>query len=62
MHLNNLKPAWKQLKIRNAIQLIDSTEILSIIEQPENMHRIKLQTLLLRVVMLLFITFFCQGG
>ena len=62
MHLNNLKPAWKQLKIMNAIQLIESNEILSIIEKPENMNNIKLQRFLFGLIMLIFITFFCQGG
>ena len=62
MHLNNLKPAWKQLKIMNAIQLIESNEILSIIEEPENMNNIKLQRFLFGLIMLIFITFFCQGG
>ncbi len=62
MHLNNLKLAWKQLKIMNALQLIESNEILSIIEKPENMNNIKLQRFLFGLIMLIFITFFCQGG
>jgi len=61
MHLNNCKPAWQQLKIMNAIQLIESNEILSIIEKPENMNNIKLQRFLFGLVMFIFITFFCQG-
>ena len=62
MHLNNLKLAWKQLKIMNALHLIESNEILSIIEKPENMNNIKLQRFLFGLIMLIFITFFCQGG
>ena len=62
MHLNNLKIAWKQLKVMNSIQLIESDEILSIIEKPENMNKIKLQRLLFGLVMFIFITIFCQGG
>ncbi len=61
MHLNNLKLAWEQLKIMNALQLIESNEILSIIEKPENMN-IKLQRFLFGLVMFIFITIICQGG
>jgi hypothetical protein len=62
MHLNNLKLAWKQLKIMNAIQLIESNEILSIIEKPEKMNNIKIQRFLFGLGMFIFITIFCQGG
>jgi hypothetical protein len=62
MELNNLKPAWKQLKIMNAIQQIDSNEILSIIEKPGSLNNIKLQRFLLGLVIFIFITIFCQGG
>lgn len=62
MDLNNLKIAWKQLKIMNAIPLIESNEILSIIEKPENGNNIKLQRFLYVLVMLIFITLFCQSG
>jgi hypothetical protein len=62
MQLNNLKIAWKQLKIMNAIQLIESNEILLIIEKPENMNSIKLQRFFFGLVMFIFITIFCQGG
>ena len=62
MHIYNHKPAWKQLKIINAIQLIESNEILSIIENPENMNNFKLQRVLFSLVMSIFIKFFCQGG
>ncbi len=62
MQLNNLKPAWKQLKIMNAIELIESNEILSIIEKPENMNNIKLQRFLIGLAMFIFITIICQGG
>jgi hypothetical protein len=62
MQLNNLKLAWKQLKIMNAIQLTESNEILSIIEKPETMNNIKLQRLLFGLVIFIFITIVCQGG
>lgn len=62
MHLNNLRIAWKQLKMINAIQLIESNEILSIIEKPENMNNMKLQRFLFGLAMFIFITIICQGG
>jgi hypothetical protein len=62
MHLNNIKLAWKQLKVMNAIQIIESNEILSIIEKPENMNTIKLQRFVFGLVIFIFITIFCQGG
>lgn len=62
MQLDNLKPAWKQLKIMNAIELIESNEILLIIEKPENMNNIKLQRFLFGLAMFIFITIICQGG
>lgn len=62
MQLDNLKPAWKQLKILNAIELIESNEILSIIEKPENMNNFKLLRVLFGLAMFIFITIICQGG
>jgi hypothetical protein len=62
MHLNNLRIAWKQLKMINAIQLIESNEILSIIEKPENMNNMKLQRFLFGLAMFIFITIICQSG
>ncbi len=62
MHLNNLRIAWKQLKIINAVQHLDSNEILSLIEKPENTNNLKLQRFLIGLVMFLLLTIFCQGG
>ena len=62
MHLNNLKTAWQQLKIMNAMPSIESNEILSIIEESENVDNLKLQRLLFDLSMFIFITFICQGG
>jgi hypothetical protein len=62
MQLDNLKLAWKQLKIMNAIQLIESNEILSIIEKAETMNNVKLQRFLFGLVLFIFITIFCKGG
>ena len=62
MQLNDLKPAWKQLKLLNAMRHIESKEILSIIENPENTNKTKLQRVLFNIVMFIIITVFCQGG
>ena len=62
MQLNDLKPAWKQLKLLNALNTIESNEILSIIESRENMNKTKLQRVLLNIVIFIVITIFCQGG
>lgn len=62
MQLDNLKPAWKQLKIINAIELIESNEILAVIEKPENMNNIRLHRFLFGLAIFLFITIICQGG
>ncbi len=62
MQLNDLKPAWKQLKFLNSMQHIDSNEILSIIDSQENSSNSKAHTVLLKVVSFIAIIFFCQGG
>jgi len=62
MQLNNLKPAWKQLKLLNAMQHIDSKEILSMIERTEKTNKTNLQRVVLNTIMFIIITIFCQGG
>ncbi len=62
MLLNNLKTAWKQLKIINTIPPIESNEILSIIEEHENLNNNKIYRVLYRLVIFFFMTILCQGG
>ena len=62
MQLDNLKPAWKQLKVLDAIQHIESKEILSIIENSENTNKTKLQRVVFNLVLFAIITISCQGG
>jgi hypothetical protein len=62
MHLNNLKTAWSQLKIMNSLQLAESNEILSIIEEPENLNNFKKQRIFIGLAIFLLITLFCQAG
>ncbi len=62
MQLSNFNSAWKQLKLLNALQQIDSEEILSIIERSEKTNQSKLRTVALTLGVFIVITFFFQGG
>ncbi len=62
MLINNLKQAWKQQKILNSIEYIDSNEILSIIEEPQNVKNFTLKRFCYGLVVFILLTFFCQGG
>ena len=62
MQINDLKPAWKQLKLLHDMHRIESNEILSIIEERENTNKTKLPRVLLNIVIFVVITIFCQGG
>jgi len=62
MHLNNLKSAWKQVKIRNAMRPLDPEEILSIIEGSKNTEKAKIKRVLLDMAMVIIITMIFQGG
>lgn len=62
MQLKDLKPAWKQLKLLNAMHHIESKEILLIIENAEKTNKTKLQRVVFNTVMFIVITIFCQGG
>ena len=62
MQLNNLKPAWKQIKLLNGMQPIESEVILSMIEESGSLDKPKLQIVFFNVVMFIVITIFCQGG
>lgn len=62
MQLNDLKPAWQQLKLKKALEPIDTKEILSLIEQPENIKRTGFTRALVNIVMFIGLIIFCQGG
>ena len=62
MQLSNFNSAWKQLKLLNAMQEIESEEILSIIAHSEKNNRSKLRTVALTLGVFIVITFFFQGG
>lgn len=60
MQLNDLEPAWKQFKLSNTLYYIESKEILSIVDAPENVNRTKL--ILFNLSMFFMIAVFCHGG
>lgn len=62
MQLNNLESAWRQLKLMNSMDHIESREILAIIESPENMNSGKLQRLVFNMIMFVILTIVCQSG
>lgn len=62
MQLNDLKSAWRQLKLVNTFDHVESKEILSIIETPENTNRGKLQRVFFNMVIFIIITMICQSG
>ncbi len=62
MNLNNLKPAWRQFRFLNSMQLMDQEEILSILESAEGMTISKPNRFLIYTVLFTVLTFCCQGG
>jgi hypothetical protein len=62
MNLNNLKPAWKQLRLYNSMQPIDQHEILLILERAEGIAVSKNYRSLISIMMVAVLTFCCQGG
>jgi hypothetical protein len=62
MQLENFNPAWRQLKLLNAMQHVGANEILAIIEDAENTDSPKFPRVLFTLVMFVVVTVFCQGG
>ena len=62
MQLKDLKPAWQQQKLRNALQPIDQGDILLLIEGAAPQRGSALQRVLLQVIVFLCITLICQSG
>ncbi len=56
------KQAWKQEKILNAIEYIDSNDILSIIEESDNVKNFNFKRICYGLFVFILLTFFCQGG
>jgi len=62
MQLNNLESAWRQLKLLNSMDHIESRELLAIIENPSNSNTGKLQRLVFNMIMFIILTIVCQSG
>lgn len=62
MKLEDFRPAWKQHQLVSAMQQFDSNDILSIIQEDENVGKTNFQAILINLVMVIVITICCQGG
>lgn len=62
MQLKNLESAWRQLKLMNSMDHIESSELLAIIENPSNVNTGKLQRLVFNMIMFVVLTIVCQSG
>jgi hypothetical protein len=61
MHLDKLKPAWKQYKLSNTMQPTDYSTILSILDKEVSPTSYR-SRIVLNSIFFLLITLFCQGG
>lgn len=62
MLLNNLKPAWTQLKQMQTMEPLDTNTILAVIDPPVVNTYSRLQSVLLSFIMFVVLTMVCQGG
>ena len=62
MKLDNLKPAWRQYRLMNALQPIQEKEILSIIEHADPMVTTKSYRMIINMALFIALIIFCQGG
>ncbi|MEZ4945617.1 MAG: hypothetical protein R2804_08825 [Cyclobacteriaceae bacterium] len=62
MNLNDLKPAWRQSVLFNAIQRVDQNEILSIIESADRPTISSFPSYLTSAIMFIVLIVCCQGG
>jgi hypothetical protein len=62
MNLNNLKPAWRQFRLINAMQPIDQEEILLIIERAERQLPGRLPRFVVNTVVFIVLIVCCQAG
>ena len=61
MHLNDLKPAWQQLKLMSSLDHQESNVILAILENAEEKNKARSHKVLLNTFMFIIITLFCQA-
>jgi hypothetical protein len=62
MNLNDLKPAWRQFRLFNALQPMDQEEILSIIAQAERQTTGRLPRFMTNTVVFMILIVCCQAG
>ena len=62
MNINNLKPAWRQLRVLNSMQSMDKEEILLIIARAEDRSMGKIHRGLINSILFTVVIICCQGG
>jgi hypothetical protein len=62
MNLNNLKPAWRQFRLFNAMQPIDQEEILLIIARAERQTTGRLPRFMINTIVFIVLIVCCQAG
>ena len=62
MNLNNLKPAWDLLKLRNSFPAIERSEVLQIIESGEKVIDYRMHRMLGNSIVFLILLIGCHGG
>lgn len=60
MHLEDLKPAWQQLKCYHSMQELDAGEILALIEDDSN--HISWRGVITSLIVFVLLTICCQAG
>lgn len=61
MNLDNLKPAWRQLRFVNSMQRMDQQEFLLILEKAEGAAVRRTSSFVMYSIMFIVLTC-CQGG
>ena len=62
MNLNDLKPAWQQLKLMNAMDPLEVNDVLLAIDQAETSKTHKVRQTVLAVIMFVTFTIILQSG
>ena len=62
MHLDKLKPAWRQYRLANSLRAMEQEDILAIIEQSDRLGISKTHRMLINAAIILFLAICCQGG
>lgn len=62
MNLNNLKPAWRQFRLSNSMQVMNQKEIIHLLESAERRTEGHSYGLTMNAIMFILLTLCCQGG